>query len=54
MVKNALGNDLKLKCDSELDFFRILVDFGAILGAKIGPKWKKNEIKKRCDFLTKL
>ena len=54
LVKNALENDLKLKCDSELDFFKILVDFGAILGAKIGPKWKKNEIKKRCDFKTKL
>ena len=54
LVKNALENDLKLKCDSELDFFRILVDLGAILGAKIGPKWKKNEIKKRCDFKTKL
>ena len=54
LVKDALENDLKFKCDSELDFSRILVDFGAILGAKIGPKWKKNVIKKRCDFKTKL
>ena len=45
LVKNAFENDLKLKCDSELDFFRNLVDFGAILGAKIGPKWKKNVMK---------
>ena len=54
LVKNAFENDLKFKCDSDLDFLRILEDFGAILGAKIGPKWKKNEIKKRCDFKTKL
>ena len=54
LVKTTLENDLKFKCDSELDFFEILVDFGAILGAKIEPKWKKNEVEKRCDFKTKL
>ena len=30
------------------------MDFGAILGAKIGPKLKKHEIKKQVDFKTKL
>ena len=54
LVKTTLENDLKFKCDSEVDFLKILVDLGAILGAKIGPKWKKNEVKKRCDFKTKL
>ena len=54
LVKYALENDLKFKCDSDIDLFRILVDFGAILGAKIGQKSKKNEMKKRCDFKTKL
>ena len=53
-VKNALENDLKFKCDSELEFLRILEDFGAIFGAKIAPKSTKNEIKKLCDFMTKL
>ena len=37
-----------------LRFLQILEDFGAILGAKMGPKWKKNEIKKQVDFKTKL
>ena len=54
LVKDALENDLKFKCDSELDVLRIWVDFGHILGARIEPKSKKNEIKNRCDFQRKL
>ena len=54
LVKDALENDLKFKCDSEVDFLMILMDFGTISGTKIGPKSKKNSIKKRCDFKTKL
>ena len=38
LVKTTLENDLKFKCDSEPDFLEILVDLGAILGAKIDPK----------------
>ena len=45
---------MKIKCDFEVDFFRISVDFGAILGPKIDPKWKKNGIKKQSDFKTML
>ena len=53
LVKTTLENYLKFKCDSELDWKNI-VDFGAILGAEMSPKWKKNEIKKQVDFKTKL
>ena len=42
LVKNAFENDLKFKYGYELDFSMIFVDFGGILGCKIGPKWKKH------------
>ena len=54
LLKIALENHLKFKCDSELSFSRILEDFGTILGAEISPKLRKNKVKKRCDFKTKL
>ena len=53
-LKSGVENELKIKCDFELDFCRIWEDFGAILGPKIDPKWKKNGIKKQSDFKTKL
>ena len=53
-LKSGVENELKIKCDFEVDFCRILEDFGAILGPKIDPKWKKNGIKKQSDFKTKL
>ena len=53
-MTNGRENDFNFKCDFEVDLFRILVDFGAILRPKIAPKCKKNELKKRCDFKTNL
>ena len=53
-LKSGVENELKIKCDFEVDFCRIWEDFGAILGPKIDPKWKKNGIKKHSDFQTKL
>ena len=49
-LKSGVENELKIKCDFEVDFCRILEDFGAILGPKIDPKWKKNGIKKKQRF----
>ena len=45
-LKSGVENELKIKCDFESDVYRIFEDFGAILGPKIDPKWKKNGIKK--------
>ena len=53
-LKSGVENELKIKCDFEVDFCRISVDFGAILAPKIEPKWKENEIKNKSDFKTML
>ena len=53
-LKSGVENELKIKCDFEVDFCRIFEDFGGILGPKIDPKWKKNGIEKHNDFKTKL
>ena len=49
-LKSGVENEIKIKCDFEDDFSRILEDLGAILGSKIVEKWKKNGIKKQSDF----
>ena len=46
-LKSGVENEIKIKCDFEVDFSMILEDFGAILGSKIVRKWKKNGIKNR-------
>ena len=43
-----------MECTFEGYFKRILVDSGANLGPKMEPKSKKNELKTKSDFKTKL
>jgi hypothetical protein len=49
-LKSGVENEIKIKCDSEVDFSRIFDDFGVTLGSKIVQKSKKNGIQKQSDF----
>ena len=53
-MKNGIENDTKIKCDFEVHFLSIFVDFGSNLAAQIDQQMKKNCIKKGSDFKTKL
>ena len=53
-MKNGIENDTKIKCDFEIHFLGIFADFGSNLAAQIDQKSKKNGVKNKSDFQTKL
>ena len=53
-LNRGLENEIKIKCDFEVDFSQIWEDLGAILGRKIVPKSEKKAMTKQSDFKTKL